>query len=272
MKRNQLKNHYLSEKILFSTFFILFFFLIIPLANTEALSVLNRCSVTESSIFTKANDFYRGGQYPQAIEEYKKIEKTGFESGNLYYNLGNCYFKTGHLGQAVLYYEKAAKLIPRDSDLKSNYALAKTKTSGYNVIPKQNFILKLSAFLFEGLTTDELTVIMSLLYMVCIGIFLLRVFRPALNLSLRPVLFIALVFFVFGVYSLAQKIKLDNKEVIVLFPQTKVRFEPFKKATVFFELSEGAKAAILQRKGNWVKITRSDGKTGWVLKDAIALI
>jgi tetratricopeptide (TPR) repeat protein len=76
------------------------------------------------SQFYQANDFYEKGQFQSAVDSYQKLLESGYESGNLYYNLGNAYFKLGNKGQAILYYEKARRLIPSDADLKANLAYA----------------------------------------------------------------------------------------------------------------------------------------------------
>ena len=76
-------------------------------------------------IFYKANALYEEGKYDEAIEVYTGLIDQGLESGNLYYNIGNCYFKKGELGKAIVNYERANKLIPDDSDLKSNHDFAR---------------------------------------------------------------------------------------------------------------------------------------------------
>src|SRR5690606_3967693 len=64
----------------------------------------------------------------KAIEVYKDLINSGFEGTSLYYNLGNSYYRTGKIGLAILYYEKALKLSPGDEDIRHNLALANLKT------------------------------------------------------------------------------------------------------------------------------------------------
>src|SRR3989338_6444849 len=75
--------------------------------------------------FTLGNVAYKSGDYPKAIEAYEGILSRQIESGALYYNLGNCYVKTNHVGKAVLNYERAKRLIPRDSQLEFNLRYAR---------------------------------------------------------------------------------------------------------------------------------------------------
>lgn len=259
-------------KLSFFTFLLFILINIRVTANLYAASILNNCPITESSIFNKAGDYYKDGKYDEAIAEYRKIEKTGFESGNLYFNLGNCYFKKGKLGEAILYYEKAKKLLPRDSDLNLNFDLAKSRVSGYAITLKQAFFSKIADFLFQELTIDELTACMATSFIVCLGILLLLFFRFVSSIYLKSILYILVAFFVLGCVALTEKIGLIGKEAIVLEPQAYVRFEPFKKATVFFELPQGTKVDILQQKEKWVKIKRQDGKAGWTTQESLGYI
>ena len=71
-------------------------------------------------VFTRANRAYEQGDYQKAAGLYRRMLEEGYESGNLYYNLGNCYYKLKQKGRAILYYEKARRLIPGDADLQTN--------------------------------------------------------------------------------------------------------------------------------------------------------
>lgn len=84
-----------------------------------------------NKLFYSANSSYEKREYSKAIEEYNKILDLGIDSGPLYYNMGNSYFKSGKLGMAILYYAKARRLMPYDSDLKANlnYARSLVETS-----------------------------------------------------------------------------------------------------------------------------------------------
>ena len=81
-------------------------------------------SKVEQVVFDKANQLYLNGEYSSAREEYQKIINSGFESVELYYNLGNTFYKLGQIPSSILYYEKALILNPKDVDIQFNLDLA----------------------------------------------------------------------------------------------------------------------------------------------------
>ena len=75
-------------------------------------------STSESTVrFYKANSASQAGDYDGALKLYREITDSGFVSAAVYYNIANCYMKKGELGRALVGYERALRLSPRDSDL-----------------------------------------------------------------------------------------------------------------------------------------------------------
>ncbi|MCA9407687.1 MAG: tetratricopeptide repeat protein, partial [Candidatus Omnitrophica bacterium] len=89
--------------------------------------------------FVTAEAFYKQGEFAQAASAYEEILTAGGESGAIYYNLGNTYYKMGELGKAMLNYEKARQLIPRDSDLNFNYHYLRSKLGLTDPAVSMNF-------------------------------------------------------------------------------------------------------------------------------------
>ena len=91
-------------------------------------SLVNLYADEKGELWTKANDAYSMGQYETALNDYIEIEKNGYQSYKLYYNMGNAWYKTGNMGKAILYYEKALKLNPAGEDALNNLQIAKLQT------------------------------------------------------------------------------------------------------------------------------------------------
>jgi len=91
--------------------------------------------------FDVGNQLYQQGQYEQAVEKYQLVLQAGFESGELYFNLGNVYYKLNQLGLARLYYERAAILLKNDEALTDNLALLNQRLIDKIPVPPQFFLL-----------------------------------------------------------------------------------------------------------------------------------
>jgi tetratricopeptide (TPR) repeat protein len=94
-----------------------------PLALLVAL-VVQPAFDSPRDAFLRAEKQYQDQNYEGAIETYEAIGELGVVDGALYYNLGNAYFKAGHLGRAILNYERALRLMPGDEDTRANLAFA----------------------------------------------------------------------------------------------------------------------------------------------------
>ncbi|MBN3037894.1 MAG: tetratricopeptide repeat protein, partial [Candidatus Omnitrophica bacterium] len=118
--------------------------LILCFVFTVACTSFAYCDGSEQarSLFYQGNAKYSEEHYEQAIENYEQVLSLGFESGPLYYNLGNSYFKKGYLGKAILNYMRAKKLMPQDADLKSNLAYAQSQIKGGKIAFRRKWFVK----------------------------------------------------------------------------------------------------------------------------------
>ena len=125
--------------------------------------------------FEQANQLYLQAKYPDAIAQYEKILQSGFESGELYFNLGNAYYKSGSIQKAILNYERARQLLPRDEDVQFNLQLANLQ-----VVDKIDAVPRLFVFrwadsmlaLFSLSTMGWIVYSFFLLTLAAFGIFL----------------------------------------------------------------------------------------------------
>lgn len=222
-------------------------------------------------LFVQANAAYKEGRYDAAVEDYKKILGLGLESGNLYYNLGNSYFKKGEPGQALLHYERALCFIPGDSDLRSNHAYV---LSSLDLSPEffGNRFERLAQRLFDGLTMDALTALLSVTYILVVlvlaGFLYIRGFKKTGQIILTALV----VLFVLSAVSLNRRIRLFHRGAIIIVKEAKVQFEPVEGATAYFRLTQGQKVERIEETGTWCKVRRPDRKTGWVEKSALGAV
>jgi tetratricopeptide (TPR) repeat protein len=224
-----------------------------------------------NSRFYSANSYYEQANYDEAIKQYNRILESGWESGNLYYNLGNCYFKKGELGRAILNYEKALRVIPLDRDLGSNYEYARSLIKSGTATSKKSLPLGVLSNLFEKFTIDGLTILLSVCFILILVNILISFFFGVFKKQALILTALLGLFFVVGFVGLQGKISLLSKEAIVIVEQAGAKFEPMDKATTYFTLSEGMKVEIIAAQDNWYKVKRQDNKSGWVESKVLAI-
>ena len=88
------------------------------------LSVLLYNNQQVDEIFKQSNDYYTNGNYEAALDGYFEIINSGFESAELYFNLGNSFYKLNNIPESNFYFEKALAISPNDTDIISNLSFA----------------------------------------------------------------------------------------------------------------------------------------------------
>jgi len=246
--------------------------LLINLLATSAYAVSDRSQAR--LMFQEANAHYLEKEYKKAIEGYEDVRSAGFESGHLYYNLGNAYFKEGFLGEAILNYLRARRFTPRDPDLKANLEYARSLIKDGQIKKERNPIaglfFKLSGFFTLNENILTCSVVYFILSLVLILAILIERIRGRLLFASVLSLSVLLIFISFTVVNL-NRIVLQKRGVIIS-EVTPAKFEPLDYSTTYFTLHEGNAVMVTNSKKDWLKVKRRDGKQGWVRRNAIKLI
>lgn len=228
-----------------------------------------------NQLFYSANTYYEHGDYVKALENYDRLLQAGLESGRLYYNIGNSFFKIGKVGYAILFYEKAKRLIPRDGDLKSNLAHAKSLV-GYSAFqaPTENRWTKIILKPYEDFNLNAITISGAFLYLVLIFLLASSVFNPIFIRKFRFVFWIFIVLFLAntGAFTLRYYDEEILDHGIVVQKEAECKYEPIDKSTTYYKLQEGSEVIILKTRNGWTQIKRLDGKIAWIKKEAVAEI
>jgi len=218
-----------------------------------------------------ANQLYDAGKFSDAIAAYEKVEP---KTANLFFNLGNACFREGQIGKAVLNYERARRLSPRDPDILANLKFAQQKlgVDEVNAPPKawQRFLRSIidsrtpsewSAFELAGIWLTVLAIGLAIW---------LRWARTALLVVSAA----AFAWLAASAAALSYHV-IDERtapKAITLAKETEARFAPLPDSTVHFKLGEGTAVSIKEDRGEWLFIERADGQQGWVRRDAVERI
>ncbi|WP_456376737.1 tetratricopeptide repeat protein [Lutibacter sp.] len=239
--------------------------------NIALLVSLVGFSQTPEDIFSKGNNLYQHGKYSEAIELYSSIEKEGLKSDDLFFNLGNCYYKLNKVAPAIYYYEKALKINPTHEDALVNLAFAKRMTIDVIEELPQTFLQRFSSNVIQKLTYNTWAIIAVIASFLASLLFLLYHFSFStkkklfyFNISIFAV-FVLLIstFFAFHNYTTVQK----NRTAIIFVDVVEIKNAPSTSSEVAFELHEGTKVIILDELDSWKKIKIADGKVGWIYVD-----
>ena len=223
-----------------------------------------------------ADVLYKKGHYAAAVQAYEFLLQKG-ASANLYYNLGNSYYKQDSITKAVIAYERALRLSPSDEDIKFNLQLAQSKTID-NIAPaSEMFFVTWYKSLVNLLSIDGWAwiSILSLLIIICgMGVFL-WVKKLNFRKTLTKLLVVPIFTFIFSLFfAFQQKIIVSSHNfAIVTSPSVVVKTAPDAAASKAFIIHEGTKVEILDKSmDQWWEVTLEDGRRGWIEKGLTEVI
>ena len=224
----------------------------------------------------QADSAYARENYQQAITDYETLLKGGV-SADLYYNLGNAYYRTDNITKAVLNYERALLLSPGDADIRFNLQMARSKTIDKITPESEMFfvtwyhslvnIMSVDAWARTALIALAIAIILALAYLFSERMWLRK-------LGFFGALFLLVVFLLSNIFAFQQKRKLTHRTgAIIMSSAATIKSTPSKNGTDLFILHEGTKVTVTDdsMKG-WKEIRVDDGKEGWVEDKQIEVI
>ncbi len=229
-------------------------------------------SVHESTV-VKANKAYAAGLYAEAAGLYKRVADAGYESPELFYNLGNAFFKQNDFTHAILWYERALKLDPGNEDISFNLNVANTKIADKIEPLPELFYKRWYYGLVRLMPVDTWALagvvlfITSLLGLVLYQVSRVLVLRKAGFWSAAVLLFLSA-----GTLVLAwsgYRSSYTVKEAVLVAPTITVKSSPDEKSTDLFVLHEGTKVRLTDRINDWYEIRIANGSVGWLPQSAL---
>ena len=223
------------------------------------------------SLFQAANSLYQEGKYELALEKYGEIILMGYESADLYYNMGNAAYRANSIGYAILYFEKALKLDPGHEDAANNLEFAsRYRVDTFEEVPEL-FIRSWTRAFFLLLSERAWSLLALILFTVIISSILIYVYSRKLLLK-KLGFFVAIVavflFFLSFTGALKRHRSITKPEsAIILTPSVVVRSSPSESGTELFILHEGTRVRINESVTGWQNIRVIDGREGWITTD-----
>ncbi|MBO5537572.1 MAG: BatD family protein [Prevotella sp.] len=222
----------------------------------------------------EADEAYKKGQYQLAIKHYQQLLNEGGYSAEIYYNLGNAYFRTDNITQAMLSYERARLLAPGDQDIRFNLEFARSKTIDKITPQSEMFFVTWYHSLVNLFSVD--TWACTAVGSICLVVVLLLVYLFASRMVLRKVGFYGAVclLLLFGLSNLfayqQRQLLTERRGAIVVAPTVVVKKTPSAGSTDEFVIHEGTRVDITDKTiAGWRAVRIADGREGWVLEKQI---
>lgn len=216
----------------------------------------------------KANQHYTAGEYQEAAAAYEEILSGNQESAEIYYNLGNAYYKNGEITKAIINYERAKLLSPNDEDILFNLELANQHVvDAIDPLPRV-FFVRWWDNLTDKYPADgwaKISIASFILMLLLAGFFLFSRSIGIRKVSFwTGVLILAISIFSFNFAARQKKRMTERNFAIITQPSVMVKSSPSESGTDLFLIHEGLKVGIKDSLGSWREIRLADGNQGWL--------
>jgi hypothetical protein len=224
----------------------------------------------------EAETAYSAEQYDKAAQMYESLLKNYGNSYELFYNLGNAYYKAGKIAPAVLNYERALLIKPGDSDIRFNLEMAKQMTIDKIESKSEFFLMEWFRGVQNIISVDSwatVGIFCFVMFIVCLMLFSFSKWMRMRKLGFYfgILLFIMVIFA--NIFAFNQKKEMiDRQAAIVFTPTVTAKSSPDNSGTDLFVIHEGTKVIIKSTVGDWNEISLENGNVGWIHKKDMEII
>ena len=205
--------------------------------------------------------------YEAQVSEHRSINQ---ESAQIYYNLGNAYFRDNQIAKAIVNYERALLLEPGDSDIRHNLRFAKTRIEDKIDSADNLFInkwIRSIQNLYSGNTWAIMGIVLFILLIVAIGLYMISAQIILRKVSFYSGIVLLSLVIITNVFAFNQKTKITNRSTaIIMSASVSIYTSPDAHSQELFRLHEGAKVKIKREEGRWIEIVIANGSVGWLQK------
>ena len=112
-------------------------------------------TISIDSLFSMGNRYFNIEKYDYALDAYLAILDQ-VEHPDLYYNIGNTYYRLGDIGQAIWAYEKGIQLSPLNKDLQYNLDFLNARVKDRIEVPKNMLFIEIYRTLKRNIKLKDL--------------------------------------------------------------------------------------------------------------------
>jgi tetratricopeptide (TPR) repeat protein len=231
-------------------------------------------ALDNEGLWKEAADSYDNGDYEAAAERYNKIAERGFVSAELYYNLGNSYFKAGQLAESIRAYRRALRLEPDFEKAKSNLSYVRALNVDQIEGGKGGFILDIWEFLSGLLAANGYLAILAVAWWIAGTLTIFMILWPDRIPAVHYLLILCLIVAIFSGASAVNRIKEDRLTTwgVISARAADIREGPGSDFERIEIGHEGLEFKILGERENSYLIELGNGLKGWLDKKAALVI
>jgi tetratricopeptide (TPR) repeat protein len=241
--------------------------------STFVLIVLFPILVWGQASFDKANELYQQENYEEAAQLYEELLASGKHSADVYFNLGNAYYKLNQIAPAIFNYERALLLEPNNKDVQTNLKFAQNMTiDEIKEAPKVGFRNWLSNFtsVYHYDVWAKIAVGFSVLCLLgFVGFYFIN------RMVVKRIFFTLMLLFLLSsivsiMLSVFEKNRAESYNPAIIFSEMiALKVEPRSVAADVITLHEGTKVFILEDLDDWLRVELADGTKGWLQKETV---
>jgi tetratricopeptide (TPR) repeat protein len=237
-----------------------------------ALPALAQTEVSPTEAMLRANQQYEAGQYTAAAEIYEAILDAGLHNSDLYYNLGNAYFKQGEVGRAILNYRRAQRLSPRDADIAANLDFARRQTAD-RLENNTGSLANLAQATEAWLTLNEAVMLALFVWVLICYFAVLAILLPRQRRIFTWIIGVLALLLAMSVVSISNRLynEWQYPPAVVVARQIDITSGPGSadQYVVNFTLHAGAEVRLLESRPGWRRVALPGDLQGWAPVEAV---
>ena len=228
------------------------------------------------TLLTRAEMYYTQKQYDSALTLYMQIYDQNLRSADLFYNIGNTYFKSDDVAHSILWYERALLLDPKHHEAHNNLAFVNARQIDKVEVLPSGIVTQFFGSIYQFFSYTAWAVLSLIFLIVFLAALILFLFTQSVGIK-KLAFGVGIVSLTAAILSLVcanahnNMIK-NNNEAIIMEATVTIKTEPAKTAADLVTVHEGLKVEFLKTHGEWANIRLLDGKEGWVRKDYVEKI
>jgi tetratricopeptide (TPR) repeat protein len=225
------------------------------------------CALSVSSVlaqsdadFAKANQEFAQSHFKEAISGYEALIRAGQWSANIFYDLGNAYFRTGDFGRAILNYERALALERHQAEATANLLIARDEAHALELQPgwPERYL--------QFASVNQYSIIAAVGFWIAAFCLLALIFRRRRARAIVALLLVMLVVSAGGIFAIWQleRGSKGSALAVVTGKDVQARLATADTANSVLVLPPGSEVKILSRRGDWLYAALPNSLRGWI--------